>query len=173
MKFNTDILNLTNDAIFILEVLEDDFKFIEFNKKEEEITGIKRDDIIGKTVNEFFDKDIAHNIGEKYQQCSKEQKSINYEEELDLPSGKKYYETTLNPILDQDKVVQIIGISKDITRERANEQKMKRVIHDMGERIKEMNLLYELSRLTEKISVDYNYLMSQLVELIPPRMAIP
>ncbi len=50
--------------------------------------------------------------------------SIVYEEELTLRSGKKTWLTTLSPVIIEEKVVQIVGASRDITHRKKVEEEI-------------------------------------------------
>jgi len=52
-------------------------------------------------------------------------------------------------------------------RLRANEEQLRRVNHDMNERVKELNCLYELSQLVERDDMTLEEIFQGLAELIP------
>jgi PAS domain S-box-containing protein len=53
------------------------------------------------------------------------------------------------------------------------EKELRRRTHDLKERVKELNCLYGISRLTEARDVSFDDMLQQIVELIPPSWQYP
>lgn len=107
---------------------ENDLKFSVWNKKSEELFGVSRDEIIGKTVAEAFPKaklrtlsDVATRMGWV------ESKDVNFEERVSLKRGQSLLLHT-QKIGVPDLVGQIqysLGISEDISQRRESETRLK------------------------------------------------
>lgn len=135
-----------NDALFAVDVEEDGrFKFIEFNRMGEEVTGIKSEQAIGKYSYEVFPK-FADYLNWRYSTCRDSKKVVTYVEQLEFKTGIKDFKTSLVPIIEDDKVVRIIGIAHDITDQIASEK----IILD-----KEEKLRYALQASQDAI-IDWN-----------------
>ena len=110
------IFNGTQDAIFVLEVLEDNvLKFKRLNKSHEIATGLTTELVKGKTPFELMGNKVGQELYDKYMTCVLSKTAISYEETLTLLTGTKTWLTTLSPVIQDDEVIQIIGSARDIT----------------------------------------------------------
>ncbi|MDY0361228.1 MAG: PAS domain S-box protein [Desulforegulaceae bacterium] len=113
------IFNNTIDAIFLIKVENEQiFRFIKLNPAHEKLTGLLTQNIKGKTPFEILGKDISEQVEKNYRTCLRKKAPIDYEETLDLPGGKRIWHTRLSPVIDNDKVEQIIGVAREVTNER-------------------------------------------------------
>ena len=81
-------------------------------------------------------------------------------------------ETTL--VTDEEgNRIGIRGILTDITERRRGEEERAILIHDLGERVKELNSLYGLSRLVEKPGISLDEILQGTVELLPASYQYP
>ncbi|MHB9133892.1 MAG: PAS domain S-box protein [Armatimonadota bacterium] len=111
------------DAIYLLEVTEDGrFRTIDVNPVLEQVTGISRAQSIGKTQEEIVPEEVARVVNAKYRQCVEARHPIEEEVALDLPSGRRIFQSILIPIRDESgRIYRIIGISRDITERKQAE----------------------------------------------------
>lgn len=117
------IFNNTQDALFIFEVDENkNFRFLKLNPTHEKLTGLKTEDIRGKTPQDILGIETGEEIVAKYRRCLNKKDTITYEEVLDLPAGKKVWATRLSPVIEDGTVTHIIGSSRDITRRKKLEE---------------------------------------------------
>ena len=120
------ILDNTEDAIFLLNVKgEEDFEYLRLNKAHERLTGLKANNILGETPVQVMGEKLGKRLLENYQQCVEEQEIITYEEELEFSEGVKRWETKLSPVIVDEQVVQIVGVSRDITEQRQAEKRIR------------------------------------------------
>ncbi|UMZ72519.1 PAS domain S-box protein [Natranaerofaba carboxydovora] len=123
------ILENTSDAIFFIEVeegiVDNTFKFLRNNVQHQKLTGLSMEKIRGKTPYEVLNKKTADFVISNYKHCCQVKETIEYEETLDLPNGKRTYHTSLTPVLENGKVVKIVGSSRDITRRKDMERALK------------------------------------------------
>lgn len=69
------IFNNTNDAIFLLDVDKDDqIRFLKLNRTHEELTGLKTEDIKGKTPIEVFGEEFGSILEKKLSIMFKEKR---------------------------------------------------------------------------------------------------
>jgi PAS domain S-box-containing protein len=110
------ILNNVENAIFLINIENKKLRFQRLNKFHERSTGLKTEDIKGKSVEEIFGKELGKKLEKNYKQCLLEKKTISYEEELELPAGKRIWLTRLTPVINENQEVEkIVGTSLDIT----------------------------------------------------------
>jgi diguanylate cyclase (GGDEF)-like protein/PAS domain S-box-containing protein len=68
---------------------------------------------------------------------------------------------------------QVLGIARDITVRKRVEQELQKQKHALGERVKELNCLYEISRLQTATGLSLPVLLQKIVRLIPPAWQYP
>ncbi|MBI5030865.1 MAG: PAS domain S-box protein [Chloroflexi bacterium] len=122
-----EIFDNVLDGLYLLQVTEDGrFRTIEVNPALERITGIPRALSVGKTQEEIVPAEVAATVNAKYQRCVQAGHPIEEQVELDLPTGRRYFQSTLIPARDENgKIHRLIGISRDITERRQAEQALR------------------------------------------------
>ena len=126
------IFNNVQNAIFLINVDEkNEFRYQKLNELHENLTGLKTEEVKDKTPVEAVGKELGKEVEKKYRRCFKKRETIIYEEELDLPGGKKYWLTKLTPVISRGKVEKIVGTSLDITERKKQEKKIEHLsFHD-------------------------------------------
>ena len=64
----------------------------------------------------------------------------------------------------------LVGIFRDVTELKKAEEEQSRLLHDMGERVKELNCFYGISKIFEKSDVVLKNALIETVELLPLAM---
>ncbi len=123
-NYYSQILENSNDVIYVIEVTnEGRFIHKEINNTFVHETGIPRDEIIGRYVDEMQDKEFKDILIEKYSSCIQAGAKTDYINEYNFPSGRKIFHSVLTPIYDDNGVIyQIVGIARDITKQKQNEK---------------------------------------------------
>ena len=67
----------------------------------------------------------------------------------------------------------IIALTRDVTRRVQAEETRRELMHALGERVKELNCLYGISRLIERPGIALEELLQGAVDLIPPALQYP
>lgn len=114
-KYESAFQNI-NDALYILEVDGEKFKIVEFNKAQEEITGLKNDDVVGKYMHELF-PELSDYLNWRFASCRDSGKIKTYQERLNFKGDNIDFDTSLVPLMEDGKVVRIIGIAHNITKQ--------------------------------------------------------
>jgi len=118
------IINLLPDLIWLKDC---NGKYLAYNKKFKDFISVNDENIIGKTDNDFFDKECIK-LSLKYDKKILDIKdSISYEEVLKFKDGsyKGYYETVKTPIIDEDgNVSSILCVARDTSERKAREQQL-------------------------------------------------
>lgn len=123
LKQFTDSLGI---AVFVLEVVNDRFRFLSINTKLEQATALKHSEVSGRFLEEFFSPELVTHVSANYQRCIESGAVQEYDERLALPGGPRYWRTTLSPIRNQDGViVRILGTAIDVTAERLATMQLK------------------------------------------------
>jgi len=120
----SSIYDTVDDVIFHLEVeSEGKYRFASVNTTFCNITGLNREQVIGKMVDEVIPEPSLTMVLEKYKQAINEKKIIRWEEVSDYPTGRLIGAVSIAPVVD-DKgyCTHLIGSVHDITeRKRAEE----------------------------------------------------
>jgi signal transduction histidine kinase len=74
---------------------------------------------------------------------------------------------------EKGSVISTISSGDDITERKKAEEERAKLLYDLGERIKELNCLYALSRIREKPGITLEGIFKELVKLIPPSWQYP
>jgi PAS domain S-box-containing protein len=76
--------------------------------------------LVGRKVDEFVDPALSHEIRRHELEVMRSGSSRTFEETLPQPDGMHFYSVTKNPLRDATgSVIGIVGVERDITRERA------------------------------------------------------
>ena len=112
-----EIFETFSECIFVLDVTTDGrFKFAGLNPAEEKATGLSSSEVTGKFVEEVFAGDSAKPLIAHYRSCLEAGTIIQYDDELNLPTGNRFFHTNLIPLRDGDgRIQRIIGCCMDFT----------------------------------------------------------
>ncbi len=112
------------DMIFVKE--SSTFTFVLLNKAAEEVLGMPREAMIGKSVGDVFAPDIAERMMARDKHVAQQSQSLDVIEDSMLVDGTtRIYHTRLVPVLDEQEHPQyILGISADITEQKHAEQEL-------------------------------------------------
>jgi PAS domain S-box-containing protein len=114
--FLSSIYNGANEAIFVIDVADNEFRYAGFNRLAEEYGRVSDRDGKHKTPEEAYGHEIGAVFRQNYQRCLREGRSISYTEEIPLAEGTIWTLTTLSPIRnDRGEIERIIGTAIDIT----------------------------------------------------------
>lgn len=130
------MLNKLAVPIFVLDVEDEKvFRFNCINETHEKISGMRSADIAGKTPDELLPPRMAWQLNSNYARCIEKRAEHTYEEFLALPTGEKWWLTTLTPILDDaGKIVQIVAVAADITERKLLELEQSKKQAEMAHR---------------------------------------
>jgi two-component system, cell cycle sensor histidine kinase and response regulator CckA len=112
-----DIFENISVCMFLIDVTPDGrFKYAGFNPAEEQAVGLTSAQVSGKFVEEVFDKELANKLTATYRRCLEAGTPINYDDELNLPSGQRYFHSNLIPMRNgSGRIHQIVGACIDTT----------------------------------------------------------
>lgn len=92
--------------------------------------------VVGRPVDEFVDPDLSHEIRRHELEVMRSEESHSSEEALPQPDGMHFYAVTENALRDAGGTVTgIVGVARDITRERAlllDRERLYQLEHEMA-----------------------------------------
>ncbi|MBW4447528.1 MAG: GAF domain-containing protein [Spirirestis rafaelensis WJT71-NPBG6] len=146
-------------SIFVVDVLEDgDFRYVGLNPTHERWTGIRLEDLRGKTPEEVLSPVDAANVRQHYTECVRFGKTICYEQCLQFKGIRSWWKTTLTPLRNaKSRIYRLIGTSNNIT---VSKQAQAEGIEDHKEQL--------LGAIAQKIhsGVDLEIILNQTVKEI-------
>ena len=119
------IYDSIKDVIFHLAVEPDGkFRFVSVNAAFLRVTGLSREAVIGKAVDEVIPEPSLAMVTEKYRQAIEERRTILWEETSDYPTGRLTGEVSVTALADKTgNCTHLVGSVHDITdRKRAEER---------------------------------------------------
>lgn len=122
------VFNSTQDAMFLVGVKGGEFRYIRNNTAHQKLTGLSMEYIRGKTPIELVGREFGKIISSNYKRCVDTKSSITYEETLELPAGKRVWQTIITPVFNENKIKYLIGSSKDITLQKQAEEEREELI---------------------------------------------
>ncbi len=104
-------------CMFLIDVTPDGrFKYAGFNSAEEKVVGLTSAEVSGRFVEEVFAAELAQKLTANYRRCLEAGLPINYDDELNLPAGKRYFHSNLIPMRNTaGRIHRIVGACIDTT----------------------------------------------------------
>lgn len=97
-----------------------DFSILHLNPAHEARSGMSCAAVAGRRLHDILPPRLADTVAENYRQAWQSRAPHRYEELLDLPGGRLWWDTTLSPLPDAEgNVVALIGTAIDITDHKA------------------------------------------------------
>jgi PAS domain S-box-containing protein len=160
-----EVFDNISACLFLVDVTADGrFKFAGFNPAEEQAVGLSNAEVSGKFVEDVFSEDLARKLTGNYRRCLEAGQAITYDDELNFPSGRRYFHSNLIPLQNRSgRINRIIGACIDITDLKRTQE----------EALAKQNL-ESLGVLASGIAHDFNNLLggiSALAELAEADMA--
>jgi len=114
------------EGLFVIRIAgPGEFRYEALNPSHERQTGLKTEDVAGRTPHEMFDPAMADHLVERYSACCKAGCPIQYEETLNLPTGVRIWQTNLAPLFDAEgRPVKLLGTARDMTEYRTLQEEL-------------------------------------------------
>lgn len=119
-----------NGAIIYVKDYEGRYKLV--NKKWEDVTGFKREEVIGKKDVELFEDGIGEEFYAMDLSVMKSGNVEEREEKLKNKFGLRYFISIKFPIRDgENKIIGVCGLSTDITERKKHEEEIKELAEQL------------------------------------------
>lgn len=106
-----------SDCLFLLQVEADDgYRFLCVNTSFLKLTGLTREQVDGRRIEEVLPEASLALMRGKYQEAIRECKTVSWEESVSYPAGRRVGEVTVTPLADKTGTIdQLAGVVRDIT----------------------------------------------------------
>lgn len=111
--------------------------YVAFNRAAREVSGLRLEEVLGKTAQELYPGQAGHTAYERHVQVAISGEPLTYEVLLPFAAGTRLVRTTLKPIKDASgAVTYLVGTSHDLSREelvstlQANAQMLKSEVEE-------------------------------------------
>jgi PAS domain S-box-containing protein len=146
-----DILDNLPVALFAKDA-SDDYRFVLWNKKQEDVTTIPREKALGKNDMDLFSAESARYFREIDEAVVRRGKLFEIPEEIvDTQAGGEVYLRTVKvPVVREDRVI-LVGISEDITERVRGKEQLMLLNKNLSEKNKELELTQQQLFQAEKL----------------------
>ena len=166
IRFQSELLDSIEQAVIATDL---NGKIVFWNKFAENLYGWEKQDVIGKHIVEISvpgnSKEQAAEIMTKLRAGEKWYGEFNVHHK----SGACFLAHVSDyPVLnDKNELIGIIGISTDISDKKHLQIQQDKLLHNLTERMKELNCLYEIAKLINQSYITIEMLMEKLLQIIP------
>ncbi len=170
--FTESILNSLSDTFHSFDL---EGKPIKWNKAAGEITGYSDEEISSMGPADFVSEEDRQGLESTMAEALEGGRGPSYEATVVAKDGRRIpFEFGGSLLTGQDgNVIGFGAIGRDVTERRRSEESRDKLVHDLGERVKELNSLYGLSRLIERPGITLEEILWGTVELLPPSCQYP
>jgi PAS domain S-box-containing protein len=145
-RFLNSIIENIPSMVFVKE--PPDFRYVRFNRTGEEIIGLERGSVKGKSDYEVFTKEMADIYREKDLEAFNSKLLVDIPEEpiQTKTQGVRIFHTKKIPIMDEEgNAKYILGIAEDITEQKKVEDKIRQLNTELEQRVEQRTAQLESS----------------------------
>lgn len=157
IEYLSTVFDNLGQSVLLVRVEDGRFKALLVNKTFGQTSGLPND-ITGRYIDEILSPEMYKQAARHYQSAIELKQPTRYAEWIDVPNGKRMYDTKLIPIVNSvGEAEQFVVISRDITEEHMLRQQLS------GATILEKMLLQNISKAF--IVLDENYQILHTAQL--------
>jgi len=144
------------------------------NPKTEELYGYSAEELTSKPFTYFIHQEDQEMVLERYKKRLRgEAPPSTYPFRIINKTGDTKWVEINSVAFSWDHRPAALCFLTDITERKWTEEALLKQTHALGERVKELNCLYSISRLLEKLGISLEKIVQRAADLTPPRLAVP
>ena len=165
------LIDAAPDAILVIDT---DGRVLRMNDEAERMFGYTRDALLGRDVETIIPERFraAHHAKRETYGKAPTTRTIAGELAGRRADGTEFPVEIRVSLLDAQGQRSIVGIVRDVTERNRAQQVQQRLVHDLGERVKELTALHATSRLLNEPGTPHE-LLARIVTLLPPAWQYP
>ena len=145
--------------------------FTKTNSSFVEILGYLEKEILENPFIKFVHDDDVEKTKQALADAAKGKKEIYIENRYKCKDGSyKWIEWKVLSIVKENK---FFAVGRDITKRKRTEESLRKKTHDLDERVKELNCLYGISKIRERLDIAFGEMLQKIADLIPPSWQYP
>jgi PAS domain S-box-containing protein len=115
------------DVLYYIRVEPDDcFRFLSINQAFLKATGLTRDQIVGKRIEEVIPETSVRLVLDNYKKAIEEKRIVRWEEISVFPAGEKIGEVSIAPVLNEKKIcTHLMGSVHEVTERKQAEETLR------------------------------------------------
>ncbi len=166
--------SIVSSSSDMMAIFDTNFVYLAVNEAYLAAFGLAKDQVIGHSVSDVFGQELFEETIKPNARHCLEGEKVSYEDWFHFPvSGSKFMSISYSPFIDSDGEIKgFVVNSHDITGRKDVENALQAKTHDLGERVKELNCLFDLSKLVETHD-SLEEIFQGIAELIPPGWQYP
>lgn len=133
------IFDTVSDVVFLLAVEpEDSFRFASINPAFLSVTGLRREQVLGKRIQEVLPPESHNFVIDKYKLAIRENNTVKWEEVSAYPTGTLYGDVAVTPFFDNaGTCTYLVGSVHDVTENRRAEIEIRKLNDVLEQRVAE------------------------------------
>lgn len=113
----SQVLEHTSDYLSVYKYKDEGLYLESFNQSSGKSKNITPNHFLGMKIEDLIDPQNKETVLKHYDRCLKNKTIVMFDEEVPGPTGSRFLSNTLVPIMDDDQqVIRIVTISKDISK---------------------------------------------------------
>lgn len=113
----SQVLEHTSDYLSVYKLKDEGLYLESFNQSSGKLKNITPNHFLGMKIEDLVDPQNKDAILKNYDRCVKTKSIVMFDEEVPGPTGSRFLSNTLVPVLNDDQqVIRIVTISKDISK---------------------------------------------------------
>ncbi len=161
------LLDAPDDVIVLLDMSG---RVIDANEMATRRFGLSRENLIGMNISGLFPPDAAEVHAARLNRVAGSGSAERFE---DAWEGR-LYDVVFYPVRDAcGAVTRIAAIARDVTERKQAEDALRRLTHDLNERVKELSALYAISRIIEQPGASLDEIFREAVMVLPSGWQYP
>lgn len=113
----SQVLEHTSDYLSVYKLKGHELYLESFNQSSGKLKNLGPNHFLGMKIDDLVDPQNKQDILKNYNKCLSQKAIVMFDEEVPGPAGSRFLSNTLVPVLDDDQqVVRIVTISKDISK---------------------------------------------------------